>query len=357
MEFIYSVEDKNLYEKFRQEKNVQKANACTKKVLEFYEKNKEKCEQALTNADSVEKNESDFFEYKGDIESVDFKILLGNSPKILVFTANNIENKILVWSLHNKTKAKLSRYTIDDRDKNLCINVNLCTYSGYNIIHHHVGKTGDEYTRRAINDITQFITPDYIILLGICYGLNLKKQEIGLVNISEQITGVRINFRDKPNSEEIIFEPDIEFEEVPNSFLFKTISTKINSMKITEIDSDVKVRYMYGRIISANSLMSCKTVKESIVSSLQNGAKGRNYIGGEMEACGIFKANINSTCVNFDNWIVIKAICDWGESKNFLVPNEEKSEHIKDCLQAYAMMNSCAVFEFLLRTNSFRHIT
>ena len=71
------------------------------------------------------------------------------------------------------------------------------------------------------------------------------------------------------------------------------------------------------------------------------------YLGGEMEGAGILKSYIVEN-EGFDKWIIIKSICDWGEKKNALSDDPVESERIKDSLQAFAMANSCGVFDELL---------
>ena len=91
--------------------------------------------------------------------------------------------------------------------------------------------------------------------------------------------------------------------------------------------------------------MSRKKVKDAVMSAL--GVRRKKPLGGEMEACGVFKSNYFDDN-NFDNWLVVKSICDWGEKKNLLSKDKDENEKIKDSIQAYAMMNTWAVFKTML---------
>ena len=327
---------------------------CVKKVLAFYNKNREQCESAFKNYNAVKNSPRDYIDSQETFTAEQFAEMTKSKPLVLILTANDIENKILIWNLRKESGNNVKSILIDDNSD--CVNINYCSFKEYNVIHHHVGRTGDEATRRAINELTQYFLPTFIILLGICYGLDMDKQEIGYVNISEQVMGVRINFRDRPKSDEIIFEPEVEFEERPNDFFVSTITKKLNNAEIKEGENGAPINHMYGRIVSANSLMSCKIVKDSIIGKLKQEVRGRStLIGGEMEACGVFKSNYRlDNRTKFDRWLIIISICDWGESKNSLVENEEENALIKDSLQAYAMMNSCILFAFLLKNKAFR---
>ena len=341
--------------KFELDREVAQDNQrkCVKKVLDFFYNNRDECETAFNNYMAVSDSPRDFIDSQETITVQCFTDIIKDKPIVLVLTANDIENNILIWNLRKESGNNVKSYLVDDYDD--CIYINFCSFEKYNVIHHHVGKTGDEATRRAINELTQYFSPNFIILLGICYGLDMDEQEIGCVNISEQVIGVRINFRDMQNSDEIIFEPEVEFEEKPNDHFTSTITKKLNNSEIKGSEKSNPIKHMYGRIVSANSLMSCKIVKDSIIDKLQQGIRGRSkLIGGEMEVCGVFKSNYRlENRMKFDRWLVIKSICDWGESKNSLVENKKENTHIKDSLQAYAMMSSCTLFSFLVKSQAF----
>lgn len=344
-----------LEEEHREDNN----KKCVEKVLQFYMTHQEECDNSLSKYKMVDEHRRDYVELQQTITEQKFKGILSShsdAKNILILTANDIENNILIYNLFKYSKRKLMNYSLDNGDKFICVNINYCRLNNYNIIHHHVGKTGDEYTRRAINEVTHYFKPSFIILLGICYGLDINKQELGMVEISEQITGVRINFRDEPNSNKIIFEPEIEFEEAPNSLLTNTVIRKLSNVEIISEEIKEPIKYNLGVIVSANSLMSCKVVKDAIMNKLKVDIKGKkSLIGGEMEACGIFKSNyIDRDGQKFDKWLVVKSICDWGESKNSIKSDPDENKHIKDSLQALAMMNTCCLFKHLIEKNAIR---
>lgn len=283
-----------------------------------------------------------------DISNSDFSNELYDT-KILVLTSNKIEEAILLVELSLMNQHTVPCYRMNNKV------FHFINYNGISIIHKHTEGTGDEHTRRTINLSTKIFNPTYIILLGVCYGVDSKKNKLGDVILSNEICGYRVNFRDS-QTEEIVIEPETEFLKKPSSEMIDKLSgilsysTIKNSTYPESIDTNRLISPSLGKILSANSLMSSKLVKEAIISKLGN-ARPR-AICGEMEACGIFKSNYyEENC--FDKWIVIKSICDWGEGKNLLSINEDENEKIKDSLQAFAMINSWEVFRFFLDKKCF----
>ena len=76
-------------------------------------------------------------------------------------------------------------------------------------------KTGEEFTRRAINKAYNIFKPSYICMVGICYGLYINRDTLGSVFISDSLTTFRLNFRDEINSDEVRFEAEDEYNQQP----------------------------------------------------------------------------------------------------------------------------------------------
>lgn len=89
-----------------------------------------------------------------------------------------------------------------------------------------------------------------------------------------------------------------------------------------------------------------------------------DVIGGEMEGAGVFRACLEH--FNACPCVIIKGICDWGESKNALgtiikekeiklniqdedkLTDDDKNDMLKDWIQAYAAENAFLAFKKLL---------
>lgn len=327
-------------EKYKSENSV-----ALKNVQNFYDKNKSFCSTAFEYKEEFLRNISKYINYITDITSEDLNKLICERKIVLVLTANRVEESIFLKFAYDSFNNcnKIDSYIVNDTS------YQIIHYKDKVIIHSHAERTGDEYTRRLLNNAKKIFSPNYIILLGVCYGINIDSQSLGDVIISNMVEGYRINFRDI-NDGEITFEPEIEFNEKPRNGLVKRLISVFNIFQAqTDSYSDdltirkIPIKIEVGKMLSANCLMSSKQVKDSIVEKIGN-VKPKAF-GGEMEACGIFKSNFFEE--GFDDWLVIKSICDWGECKNNLDENSEKNEMMKDGIQSYSMINSCQVFKTL----------
>lgn len=265
---------------------------------------------------------------------------------IFVITSNEIEEGVLLRFYSEKIKAPISSFMVADPKPRV---YHVIKTEQHTMIHTHTKRTGDEYTRRAINLGSRIFCISHIVLLGICYGIDYGRQKMCSAIIADDVRGYRVNFCDDEDGD-TTFIPEIEFEETPDSKLIGTItsfarychpdrSTLVN-------DDENSIHVEVGKVLSANCLMSSEQVKKAVVESMGD---SRNHpLGGEMEACGIFKSNIFENH-SHKNWLLIKSICDWGAGKNSLCPEDtSKGEQIKNSLQSLAMLNSCEVFKWLL---------
>ncbi|MCM1234636.1 MAG: hypothetical protein NC489_31425 [Ruminococcus flavefaciens] len=113
------------------------------------------------------------------------------------------------------------------------------------------------------------------------------------------------------------------------------------------LNDSTNVKTKFGTLISINSLVSNKKFKKELL----NAYKIKPHpLGGEMEAKGLFKTNWFEN-QGKEKWLVIKSICDWGESKNLPGFEEQIKEKIKDSLQALAMSYTWVIFEMIINYN------
>ena len=318
----------------------------TDNVVEFYHVHKKICDAALEYYKGYEANLDQYVTAPQYVVSLDeFMSKLPNDT-ILVMTVNPIERGVFLRYISETVGKPLETYQINDVTCNICY-----PNDRISIVHVNPGKTGEEYTRRAINRICNVFVPDFICLLGICYGMNMNKNTIGDVFISDRVKTFRLNFRDSMDSDNIRFEVEEEYDASPSITIIQRIRDRLMYTRcnnILTIDNETYPAHAeVGLFLSCNSLMSSSKVKQAITE--QYNLKGAMPLGGEMEGAGLLKSYIVDTN-RFDNWLIVKSICDWGEKKNALDPDPVISEMIKDSLQAYAMTNTCGVFMELLKS-------
>jgi len=326
-----------------EEKEKSRSTEATANVLTFYNKHQTICDYAYLYYKEYEDNINKYVTKAEMIEAEEF-IAVMKDIKILAMTANTIERGILIRWLSEQTGSPLHTYRVGKLTCNVC-------HLGDNksVIHVSPGKTGEEYTRKAINRVCRVFSPNYLCLVGICYGLNMEKYTIGSVFISESVKTFRLNFRDEMDSDEVTFEVEDEYDEHPSSDFIQSIRDMLMYTQMFSILSTdevpISANSKLGRFLSCNSLMSSRKVKRAVVDQYNN--KGSEPLGGEMEGAGILKSNVVEE-QGFNKWLIVKSVCDWGEKKNALDLNPIRNDHIKESLQAYAMTNTCGVFGQLL---------
>lgn len=265
---------------------------------------------------------------------------------IFVITSNEIEEGVFLRFYSEQTKGPIPSFMVVSPKPQV---YHVIAKEKYTIVHTHTKRTGDEFTRRAINQGSLIFCISHIVLLGICYGIDYMKQKMCSAIIADDVRGYRVNFRDNVDGE-TTFEPEIEFEESPDSRLIGTISNFARychpDRSALSCEAGDSIHVQVGKVLSANCLMSSEQVKKAVVESI--GDSKNRPLGGEMEACGIFKSSIFEN-QGLKKWLLIKSICDWGAGKNSLCPEDtSKGEQIKNALQSLAMLNSCEVFKWLL---------
>lgn len=143
--------------------------------------------------------------------------------------------------------------------------------------------------------ISQLITeqkPDYLIAVGICFGMRPAEQRIGDVVVSRQLRLI--------DHRKVIGDPPVVW--VRGDLV--TASPKLyHRFAIAEWPAGVNVRP--GTMLTTNTLVNSRPLHDDLV-RLDPEAEG-----GEMEGAGIYTAAANSKT----DWIIVKGISDYGYDK------------------------------------------
>lgn len=199
----------------------------------------------------------------------------------------------------------------------------LGTHGGHRIVSTvcEMGAGGIGASQQRTRESIEHWHPRAIIAVGIAFGLDETKQNIGDVLVSTQIQDYelgRLNSDgtltprgDKPSSSDILH----------NRFR-QTDATEKRRRKDWP-----KVRF--GLVLSGQKLVDNLDYRESLK------ALFTEAIGGDMEGFGVY---VSATGAKVD-WIVVKGICDWGHKKN---------QADKDVWQKLAAKNAARVLKAAL---------
>ncbi|XP_019860613.1 PREDICTED: uncharacterized protein LOC109588948 [Amphimedon queenslandica] len=183
-------------------------------------------------------------------------------------------------------------------------------YGGHAVV---VGKSasckaeqGELNASLTIKAITKKFKPSYVIAIGICFGMDQSKVNLGDVIVSKKIVNLS-TFRMNKGSIESRNDSDIE----PGTKVL-TIFSESSNFKMMHSDKEnaKEVKVHCGPIVSLPVLVNDEEFKEKLNNVTPQAAQA--HLAGEMEAVGIWSAFKTTLMPQF---IVIKAVCDWGDGR------------------------------------------
>lgn len=224
---------------------------------------------------------------------------MNNSP-ILIVTANDNETDAFLKdrSFINYIKGN------NTNDKNF---YNVGKLFGYDVVHFQIpvqGSIKETGSLLSIDHAIKEFMPCAVILLGIAFGVDEKKQKIGDILISERI----IDYESGKISQGS-FRSDAD---IPGAGGKLFSACKRLGHDWNNKTSGPKV--ICGNIVSGDKVINNKSFRDSIPTG------NHTIIGGEMEGRGLYAACKDN---NISEWIIIKSICDWGYNKD---GNKEKNQ-------------------------------
>lgn len=217
-----------------------------------------------------------------------------DSPLFLFVTATEIESE----ALHQKISPIVGNRIFK-------CPVGMYTYyigmlGIYPIVHIQCDDMGAVGKRAAIVTVSDAILqwqPDGIVMVGIAFGRDKKKQTLGDILIAKSVRNYELEKRAKDRSEERSPIP-----ESGNILYNRFIHCEWNYM----IEQTTIKRHA-GELLSGEKLVDNKAFRDELF------FKFPNAIGGDMESFGIYSAAANQ---GIQEWIVIKGICDWAYGKS-----------------------------------------
>lgn len=207
--------------------------------------------------------------------------------KILFLTATDIEDEKLIAELERiGVREGPPKKVKNNFVRNFSSKIPVQVY----LVRSSAGSSGSNGSTLVAGEAIDALKPDYIISVGICFGADKEKQKIGDVLVSRNI------YHYEPGR---ISEKDF----VPRGEKLPASSYLLQLCQATKLES---ANRHIGLIASGEKLVD----SEDFVRFLHDQQK--EFIGGEMEGSGISAAAQRHKA----DWIMIKAICDWGFKKN-----------------------------------------
>lgn len=167
-----------------------------------------------------------------------------------------------------------------------------------------MGSTGRSSSIVTTSDAINTWSPSVVLMVGIAFGKDETKQEIGDVLVSERI----IPYEPKRLGKD---ETISRAKEGPASSLLFDRFKSVTGWDFKQEERAPEI--IYGGILSGEKLVDDPAFKAELFKDHPEA------IGGEMEGAGIYAACDQKV----NDWILVKGICDWGENKD----NPDKKKH------------------------------
>ncbi len=152
-----------------------------------------------------------------------------------------------------------------------------------------------------VSQLVQELHPVAVVMVGIAFGVDEKKQKIGDVLVSDKIL---------PYDSQKLLEDKTEYKEVPKEVGFQLLNAFREDREWNYYLSDSEQSTVYiGAMLTGSRLINNYKYRNQLLDDFSE----QKPIGGEMEAQGIY-----SMCRirGVTEWIIVKGICDWGYNKN-----------------------------------------
>lgn len=139
--------------------------------------------------------------------------------------------------------------------------------------------------------------PDYLILVGICYGLLEDEQRIGDILVSRNVQEL--------DHQRVVDSPSGATIAIRRGARVHASVLLLDRFHAATIGRGVPPAVHFGLVLSANTLVDSRRYRENCKKEFPDA------IGGDMEGAALHAAAAKDRV----DWIVVKGIADWGFNK------------------------------------------
>lgn len=213
--------------------------------------------------------------------------MISTTRNILVVTVTDIETTAILNAFNEKTGHSATIHPVDGHPYHC-----LGKVGGFNIFlsRSEMGASGMGGSQATVSRSIKALSPEFVIMVGIAFGIDKEKQAIGQILVSKQLYLYELQRISKDNS--IALRGD-----KPSS------STKLLSWVNAAKESWGGAKVEPGLILSGEKLIDNTDYRNQLQSLVPEA------IGGEMEGTGLYVACQSEKV----DWILIKAVCDWAD--------------------------------------------
>ena len=226
-----------------------------------------------------------------------------NTADIVLFTVNEFETQE-VWRAFKKTAEARAR-AIGPR-----MYWDYGEICGARVLHTQ-SSMADLGADEVARDAMQWCQPALLIAVGIAWGADRTKQKIGDILVADPLVDADYDKRSKTDGGTPRGDSFSQSAALRSILSMCAVTRSSASPK-----PDGKLRV--GRVLSLPTLVDDPDERNRLLKTY------RGSIGGEMEGRGFVNAAVQSKC----DWLLVKAICDWGYGKNEVEGEKDRDQPI-----------------------------
>jgi nucleoside phosphorylase len=227
------------------------------------------------------------------IKSVSKKELLDiQSPRVGIVVATEVERQSVLCRLKPLQQRRSVLMVFEGKNTYYIGRLGMANVV---LVMSAMGSVGRDSSLTITGELIEHWSPDAVVMAGIAFGKDAEKQMIGGVLISERVVSYEPERLGSAGNED-------------RGEVHKSSSVLLNRFRNVlgwnfKSPLGVQCTHQVGPLLSGEKLLDNAERKSELFSRYPTA------IGGEMEGAGFAAAAERKKC----EWIVIKAICDWGD--------------------------------------------
>ncbi len=212
---------------------------------------------------------------------------------VLVVTATEIEGQAVINLFQQETGVPFRRYFVGNKTYH---DLGVVGNARVSMVQTEMGSSGPSGSLLTVQEAISALSPAAVIMIGIAFGVDPRKQRIGDILVSLQLRPYELQ-RIGVNSAGV---PEI----ISRGDRPSASTCLVDRFKSSNLDwKGPKVRF--GLMLSGDKLIDNVDFRNQLLKF------DPEAIGGEMEGVGLYSAAERSK----KDWIIVKAICDWADGK------------------------------------------
>jgi len=228
---------------------------------------------------------------------------MSHAADILIVTVNEIEAKAVLTEFESVTGQTPTIFHTDDHSYH-----HLGVLNGQTVamVQSEMGSASLGGSLQTIQDAITTLDPELVIMVGVAFGIDHSKQEIGQILVSKQLLFYE--------PEKIATHPGGDQKLIARGSRVDASAKLLSHLRTVQVHrKPIEPKVYFGLVLCGEKLID----NADFLQKLR--ALAPEAIGGEMEGNGLYAACQKSK----KDWILVKGICDWADGTK----NNEKANN------------------------------